>query len=58
MVFVMQVGRSPPKDQTVRIVEHSQVNLTVYAVLASISIIGIIIASVFLGFNIKHRNQR
>lgn len=54
----MQIGRSPPKDQTVRIIEHSQVNLTIYAILASCSILGIILATVFLGFNIKYRNQR
>ncbi|XP_031640680.1 gamma-aminobutyric acid type B receptor subunit 2 isoform X1 [Contarinia nasturtii] len=52
------IGRSPPKDQTVRIIERSQVNLTIYAILASCSVLGIFMASVFLGFNVKYRNQR
>lgn len=52
------VGRSPPKDQTLRIIERSQVNLTIYAILASCSILGIVMATVFLVFNIKYRNQR
>lgn len=52
------IGRSPPKDQTLRIIERSQVNLTIYAILASCSIFGIVLATVFLGFNIKYRNQR
>lgn len=52
------VGRSPPKDQTLRIIERSQVNLTIYAILASCSVLGILMATVFLVFNIKYRNQR
>jgi gamma-aminobutyric acid type B receptor len=52
------VGRSPPKDRTLRIVEHSQVNLTIYVILASCSIAGIIMAISFLVVNIKYRNQR
>lgn len=52
------VGRLPPKDRTLIIVEHSQVNITIYVVLASFAVIGIIIASIFLGINIAYRNQR
>ncbi|XP_038105232.1 gamma-aminobutyric acid type B receptor subunit 2 isoform X1 [Culex quinquefasciatus] len=52
------VGRSPPKDRTLRIIEHSQVNITIYVVLASLSCVGIVMASVFLAVNIKFRNQR
>ncbi|XP_053674223.1 gamma-aminobutyric acid type B receptor subunit 2 [Anopheles nili] len=52
------VGRSPPKDRTLRIIEHSQVNITIFVVLASTSCIGIIMATVFLAVNIKFRNQR
>lgn len=40
------------------IIEHTRVNKTVYAILASLAVCGIIMASVFLGFNIKYRNQR
>ncbi|XP_055525482.1 gamma-aminobutyric acid type B receptor subunit 2 isoform X2 [Wyeomyia smithii] len=52
------VGRSPPKDRTLRIIEHSQVNITIYVVLASFSCVGIVMATVFLIVNIKYRNQR
>lgn len=52
------VGRSPPKDRTVLLVEHSQVNLTIYVVLASCSAVGIVMATTFLAVNIKYRNQR
>lgn len=51
-------GRTPPKDRTLRIIELSQVNPTVYFILAIVSGLGICMASVFLGFNIKYRNQR
>lgn len=40
------------------IIEHSQVDLTIYIISASFSVIGIILALVFLGFNIRYRNQR
>ncbi|XP_045467345.1 gamma-aminobutyric acid type B receptor subunit 2 [Harmonia axyridis] len=52
------IGKHPPKDRTLLIIEHTRVNKTVYAILASLAICGIIMASVFLGFNIKYRNQR
>ncbi|KAF5290089.1 hypothetical protein FQA39_LY14870 [Lamprigera yunnana] len=52
------IGRQPPKDRTLEIIEHTRVNKTVYAILASLAICGIIMASVFLAFNIKYRNQR
>ncbi|CAH1727931.1 unnamed protein product [Chironomus riparius] len=51
-------GRSPPKDRTMRIIEHAQVNLTVYIILASCSVLGIVLAISFLIVNIKFRNQR
>lgn len=50
--------RYPPKDRTLLIIEHTRVNKTVYAILASLAVCGIIMASVFLGFNLKYRNQR
>ncbi|XP_037951958.1 gamma-aminobutyric acid type B receptor subunit 2-like [Teleopsis dalmanni] len=52
------VGKTPPKDRTLIYIEHSQVNLTIYIVSASASVVGIVIACVFLAFNIKYRNQR
>lgn len=38
--------------------EHAQVNLTVYLILASCSVLGIVLAVSFLIVNIKFRNQR
>ncbi|XP_017007598.2 gamma-aminobutyric acid type B receptor subunit 2 isoform X3 [Drosophila takahashii] len=55
---VKWVGKTPPKDRTLIYIEHSQVNPTIYIVSASASVIGVIIATVFLAFNIKYRNQR
>ncbi|XP_051168791.1 gamma-aminobutyric acid type B receptor subunit 2 isoform X2 [Leptopilina boulardi] len=51
-------GRSPPKDRTVHITEHSTVNIKIYAALASAASGGIVMAVVFLAINIKYRNQR
>jgi hypothetical protein len=51
-------GKSPPKDRTLHIIEHSTVNITIYAVLASAASLGIVMAAVFLAINIKYRNQR
>ncbi|XP_076249842.1 gamma-aminobutyric acid type B receptor subunit 2 isoform X2 [Calliopsis andreniformis] len=51
-------GRSPPKDRTLHIIEHSTVNITIYAVLTSAASVGIIMAAIFLAINIKYRNQR
>ncbi|KAL2735172.1 gamma-aminobutyric acid type B receptor subunit 2 isoform X1, partial [Vespula squamosa] len=51
-------GKSPPKDRTLHIIEHSTVNITIYAVLASAASVGIVMAVVFLAINIRYRNQR
>lgn len=50
--------RQPPKDRTLLIIEHTQVNKTVYAILATLAVLGIIMSSIFLAINIKYRNQR
>ncbi|XP_018573120.1 gamma-aminobutyric acid type B receptor subunit 2 [Anoplophora glabripennis] len=52
------IGKHPPKDRTLVIIEHTRVNKTVYAILATLAVCGIIMAIVFLAFNIKYRNQR
>ncbi|GJQ78108.1 GABA-B-R2 [Trypoxylus dichotomus] len=52
------IGKHPPKDRTLLQIEHTRVNKTVYAILASLAVCGIIMAAVFLAFNIKYRNQR
>ena len=51
-------GRSPPKDRTVHVIEHSTVNITIYSILVSTASVGIVIAAVFLAINIRYRNQR
>ncbi|XP_053619269.1 gamma-aminobutyric acid type B receptor subunit 2 isoform X2 [Plodia interpunctella] len=51
-------GKNPPKDRTLRIIEHTQVNITIYSVLVSCSILGILLATGFLAMNIHYRNQR
>ncbi|XP_046411411.1 gamma-aminobutyric acid type B receptor subunit 2 isoform X1 [Neodiprion fabricii] len=51
-------GKSPPKDRTLHIIEHSMVNTTIYAVLAAAASVGIVMAAIFLAINIRYRNQR
>jgi len=51
-------GRGPPKDRTLTLIEFTKIDLKVYALLASISTIGIIMAIIFLAINITYRNQR
>lgn len=50
--------RNPPKDRTLEIIEHSQVNKTIYGIFASCAALGILMATIFLIINIKYRNQR
>ena len=57
-LLLFKVGARPPKDRTLRIVEHSQVNITLFGSLASLSVLGICMATGFLIVNIKFRNQR
>ncbi|CAG5023102.1 unnamed protein product [Parnassius apollo] len=52
------IGKNPPKDRTLRLIEHTQVNITIYAVLVSCSVLGILLATGFLAMNIHYRNQR
>ncbi|CAG9796235.1 unnamed protein product [Diatraea saccharalis] len=52
------LGKNPPKDRTLRLIEHTQVNITIYSVLVSCSILGILLATGFLAMNIHYRNQR
>ncbi|XP_021920586.1 uncharacterized protein LOC110830235 isoform X2 [Zootermopsis nevadensis] len=51
-------GRSPPKDRTLQIFEHSHVNITIYSLLAATASVGIVMAISFLAINITYRNQR
>ncbi|XP_034836695.1 gamma-aminobutyric acid type B receptor subunit 2 isoform X2 [Maniola hyperantus] len=51
-------GKNPPKDRTLRLIEHTQVNITLYAVVVFCSVLGILLATGFLAMNIHYRNQR
>ncbi|XP_044007907.1 gamma-aminobutyric acid type B receptor subunit 2 isoform X2 [Aphidius gifuensis] len=51
-------GRSPPKDRTVQVIEHSTVNITIYSIIATTAAVGIVMAAIFLAINIRYRNQR
>ncbi|KAG0415452.1 hypothetical protein HPB47_007375, partial [Ixodes persulcatus] len=53
-----QRGLDPPMDRTLIVIERTRVNLTIYAVLCILCVLGIILASVFLVINVKFRNQR
>ncbi|CAB3241366.1 unnamed protein product [Arctia plantaginis] len=52
------IGKNPPKDRTLRLIEHTQVNITIYSILVSCSVLGILLAIGFLAMNIHYRNQR
>ncbi|XP_052745286.1 gamma-aminobutyric acid type B receptor subunit 2 isoform X2 [Bicyclus anynana] len=52
------VGKNPPKDRTLHLIEHTQVNITLYAVVVFCSVLGILLATGFLAMNIHYRNQR
>lgn len=52
------LGNKPPKDRTLQIFEHSQVNVTVYCILAAAAAVGILLTIAFLSINIMYRNQR
>ncbi|CAB3378686.1 Hypothetical predicted protein [Cloeon dipterum] len=51
-------GRGPPKDRTITLIEHTRIDLKLYALLATICTLGIIMAIIFLVINITYRNQR
>uniref|UniRef100_A0A803JZ79 Gamma-aminobutyric acid (GABA) B receptor, 2 n=1 Tax=Xenopus tropicalis TaxID=8364 RepID=A0A803JZ79_XENTR len=51
-------GVEPPKDQTFIREERRQIYLPLYSILSTLTIIGMIMASTFLFFNIKNRNQK
>ncbi|XP_047485840.1 gamma-aminobutyric acid type B receptor subunit 2-like [Penaeus chinensis] len=51
-------GGNPPLDRTIKLIEKTSVNISIYAVLVTMASCGIVMASVFLAINIKYRNQR
>ncbi|XP_022235584.1 gamma-aminobutyric acid type B receptor subunit 2-like [Limulus polyphemus] len=48
----------PPVDRTLIVIQPSRVRFTIYAVIVTFALLGIIMASIFLVINIRFRNQR
>ncbi|XP_076353414.1 gamma-aminobutyric acid type B receptor subunit 2-like isoform X2 [Tachypleus tridentatus] len=48
----------PPPDRTLIIIQPSRISLTIYAIIVTFALLGIIMASSFLVINIRFRNQR
>ncbi|XP_040818726.1 gamma-aminobutyric acid type B receptor subunit 2 [Ochotona curzoniae] len=51
-------GSEPPKDKTIILEQLRQISLPLYSILSALTILGMIMASAFLFFNIKNRNQK
>ncbi|XP_048116405.1 gamma-aminobutyric acid type B receptor subunit 2-like [Alosa alosa] len=51
-------AKGPPRDITMVLHQRGQINIVVYSILSAISILGMLMASSFLFFNIKHRHHR
>ncbi|GBM44784.1 Gamma-aminobutyric acid type B receptor subunit 2 [Araneus ventricosus] len=56
--IIWSAGGGPPADRTHKKITKKRISITVYSILVTFAIFGIIIASVFLIVNIKYRNQR
>ncbi|PNI27140.1 GABBR2 isoform 8, partial [Pan troglodytes] len=48
----------PPKDKTIILEQLRKISLPLYSILSALTILGMIMASAFLFFNIKNRNQK
>ncbi|KAF7691344.1 gamma-aminobutyric acid type B receptor subunit 2 [Silurus meridionalis] len=51
-------GVEPPKDRTFVRLERRHINVPLYSILSTITILGMLMAGAFLFFNIKNRNHR
>ncbi|XP_053099844.1 gamma-aminobutyric acid type B receptor subunit 2 isoform X2 [Hemicordylus capensis] len=51
-------GLEPPKDRTIIQKQLRKISLPLYSILSALTILGMIMASAFLFFNIKNRNQK
>ncbi|XP_051926540.1 gamma-aminobutyric acid type B receptor subunit 2 isoform X3 [Hippocampus zosterae] len=51
-------GVEPPKDQTFVHSQRRHINVPLYSILSTITILGMLMAGAFLFFNIKNRNHR
>ena len=55
---IQWVKNRPPKDRTFKLNVQTRVNTTLYIIIVVVASLGILIATVFLGINIKFRNKR
>lgn len=51
-------GVEPPKDRTIERLQRRHINVPLYSILSTITILGMFMAGAFLFFNIKNRNHR
>lgn len=51
-------GVEPPKDRTFVRSQRRHINVPLYSILSTITILGMLMAGAFLFFNIKNRNHR
>ncbi|XP_010765405.1 gamma-aminobutyric acid type B receptor subunit 2-like [Notothenia coriiceps] len=54
----LYVGVEPPKDRTFVRLQRRHINVPLYSILSTITILGMLMAGAFLFFNIKNRNHR
>lgn len=57
-LFLDLLGSEPPKDKTIILEQLRKISLPLYSILSALTILGMIMASAFLFFNIKNRNQK
>lgn len=57
-ILLVILGLEPPKDKTIIQEELRKISLPLYSILSALTILGMIMASAFLFFNIKNRNQK
>lgn len=57
-LFFGLLGSEPPKDKTIILEQLRKISLPLYSILSALTILGMIMASAFLFFNIKNRNQK
>lgn len=56
--FLCSLGVGPPNDRTFVRLERRHINVPLYSILSTITILGMLMAGAFLFFNIKNRNHR
>lgn len=56
--FFFFLGVEPPKDRTFVRLQRRHINVPLYSILSTITILGMLMAGAFLFFNIKNRNHR